>query len=73
MIERDCDLQTAIDVLTDMIAQRVEDYARYKAQLPSFGPEVDAELARFHKGMEQFTQGSLVWYYHTPRKYNVGE
>ncbi|KAI0655721.1 terpenoid synthase [Cubamyces menziesii] len=67
MIERDTDLQSAVDILTDMLATRVADYVRYKAQLPSFGPEVDAELARYHKAIEQYTQGTVVWYYHSPR------
>ncbi|KAI0753658.1 terpenoid synthase [Fomes fomentarius] len=67
MLERDCNLQTAVDVLTEMQAQRVADYIRYKAQLPSFGPEVDAELARYNKAIEQYTQGTVVWYYHSPR------
>ncbi|KAI0705976.1 terpenoid synthase [Cerioporus squamosus] len=67
MLERDCDLQTAVDVLTDMLAQRVADYARYKSQLPSFGPEVDAELARYNTAIEQYTQGTVVWYYYSPR------
>lgn len=61
MIEHDTDLQSAVDILTDMLAQRVADYVRYKAQLPSFGPEVDAELARYHKAIEQYTQGTVVW------------
>ena len=69
MIEQDCDLQTAVDVLTDMLRQRVVDYERYKAQLPSFGPEVDAELARYNKAIEQYTQGTVVWYYQSPRKW----
>ncbi|TFK81182.1 terpenoid synthase [Polyporus arcularius HHB13444] len=67
MIERDCNLQTALDVLTEMLAQRVADYARFKSQLPSFGPEVDAELARYNKAIEQYTQGTVVWYYYSPR------
>ncbi|KAH9925665.1 terpenoid synthase [Epithele typhae] len=67
MIERDCGLQEAVDVLTDMYAQRVADYLRYKAQLPSFGPTVDAELARYNTALEQYTQGTVVWYYYSPR------
>ena len=73
MIERDCDLQTAVDVLTDMLAQRVADYARYKTQLPSFGPKVDAELARYNTAIEQYTQGTVVWYYYSPRKRLFGD
>ena len=69
MLERDCDLQSAVDVLTEMLAQRVADYARYKSQLPSFGTEVDAELARYNKAIEQYTQGTVVWYYYSPREW----
>ncbi|KAI8992770.1 isoprenoid synthase domain-containing protein [Trametes punicea] len=68
MTERDTDLQGAVDILTDMLAQRVADYARYKSQLPSFGTEVDAELARYIKAMEKYTQGTTVWYHKSPRK-----
>ena len=68
MAEHDCDLQTAVDILTEMLAQRVADYACYKLQLPSFGPEVDAELARYVKAIEQYTQGTIVWHYYSPRK-----
>ena len=69
MIERDCDLQTAVDILTEMLTRRVADYERYKAQLPSFGPEVDAELVRYNKAIEQYTQGTVVWYYYSPREW----
>lgn len=61
MLERDTGLQSAVDILTDMLAQRVADYVRYRSQLPSFGPEVDAELARYNKAIEQYTQGTIVW------------
>ncbi|KAI0334296.1 terpenoid synthase [Cubamyces sp. BRFM 1775] len=70
MIERDTDLQSAVDILTDMLAQRVADYVRFKAQLPSFGPEVDAELARYNKAIEHYTQGTVVWYYRSPRYFH---
>ncbi len=46
MVERDCDLQTAIDVSTDMMRSRAEEYLGYKTQLQLhvFGDEVDAEV-----------------------------
>ncbi|EMD32718.1 hypothetical protein CERSUDRAFT_99095 [Gelatoporia subvermispora B] len=67
MLERDCGLQTAVDILTGMLAQRVIDYAELKKQLPSFGPSVDSELARYLKALEQYVQGTVVWYYMSPR------
>ncbi|KAI0807630.1 isoprenoid synthase domain-containing protein [Fomes fomentarius] len=51
MVERDCDLQTAIDVSTDMMRTCVEEYLGYKAKLPD---KVDAE-------------GCIVFNYHSPR------
>ncbi|KAH9886929.1 terpenoid synthase [Cubamyces lactineus] len=70
MLERDTGLQSAVDILTDMLAQRVADYVRYRSQLPSFGPEVDAELARYNRAIEQYTQGTIVWYYRSPRYFH---
>ena len=45
MLERNTDLQSAVNIVTDMLAQRVQDYVNFKAQMPSFGAEVDQELA----------------------------
>ncbi|KAG7089978.1 hypothetical protein E1B28_011602 [Marasmius oreades] len=61
------DLQEAVDMLTEMIGTRVQDYVDLKKRLPSFGPEIDAELSRYHIGLENFTQGCVVWYYSSPR------
>lgn len=42
---------------------------RYKSQLPNFGPEVDAELTRYIKAIEQFArpEHTVVWSYRSPR------
>ncbi len=71
MVERDCDLQTAIDVSTDMMRSRAEEYLGYKTQLQLriFGDEVDAEVAKYVQGLEHYVQGCLVWNYHSPRTY----
>lgn len=67
MHERDVGLQEAINILTDMLNQRVDDYIKFKSQLPSFGADVDAELARYLHALENFTQGTVLWYYLSPR------
>ncbi|KAI6142946.1 terpenoid synthase [Pisolithus tinctorius] len=51
MNERKVGLQEAIDVLTEMLAQRVNDY----------------ELARYLHALENFVQGTVLWYYLSPR------
>ncbi|TCD60657.1 terpene cyclase [Steccherinum ochraceum] len=67
MLQHNTDLQGAVDIVTKMLAQRVADYANLKKQLPSFGPEIDGELARYLTALEQYTQGTVVWYYDSPR------
>jgi len=67
MHECDVGLQTAIDILTEMLAQRVEDYVELKNRLPSFGPDVDLELGRYLHALENFVQGTVLWYYLSPR------
>ncbi|OBZ74511.1 Alpha-muurolene synthase [Grifola frondosa] len=67
MLERGVDLQSALDILTDMLAERVADYAELKNDLPLFGPEIDSELSRYYTALEQYVQGTVVWYYFSPR------
>lgn len=67
MHERDVGLQEAINILTDMLNQRVDDYVELKSQLPSFGADVDAELERYLHALENFVQGTVLWYYLSPR------
>ncbi|KAF5319865.1 hypothetical protein D9758_018520 [Tetrapyrgos nigripes] len=66
MEEKDLDLQDAIDYVIHMLNDRVADYRALKKSLPSFGPHVDAELARYLRALEHFVQGTVVWYY-SPR------
>jgi hypothetical protein len=63
MRERGLDLQGAVDTLTSMIASRVEEYARLRASLPSFGPLVDYHLARYLADIEHETYGFIRWCY----------
>ncbi|KAL0573035.1 hypothetical protein V5O48_008928 [Marasmius crinis-equi] len=60
-------LQEAVDMLTRMIQDRVQDYVDLKQRLPSFGPKVDAALKQYHTALEHFVQGCIVWYYSSPR------
>ncbi|CAL1697047.1 unnamed protein product [Somion occarium] len=67
MLERDVGLQHAVDIVTEMLADRVKEYVKLKAQLPSFGEEVDSELRRYFIALEHYVQGTVVWYYDSPR------
>lgn len=67
MNERKAGLQEAIDIVTEMLTQRVNDYVELKNKLPSFGADVDKELARYLHALENFVQGTVLWYYLSPR------
>lgn len=67
MSEYGVGLQEAIDILTEMLAQRVDDYIELKNSLPSFGRDVDRELERYLHALENFVQGTVLWYYLSPR------
>jgi hypothetical protein len=67
MQERDVGLQEAINILTEMLNQRVDDYIKLKSQLPSFGADVDVELERYFHAMENFVHGAALWCYYSPR------
>ena len=67
MVEHQVELQEAIDILVDMVRSRVDEYVNLKGQLPSFGHEVDQELSKYHTAWEHFVQGTVIWYYLSPR------
>lgn len=71
MVERNVELQGAIGILTQMVDTRVTQYLALKKSLPSFGREVDVQLRRYHSALENFVQGTVVWYYMSPREYGV--
>jgi len=68
MVERQVELQEAVDILIDMLDARVTEYSVLKSQLPSFGSGVDEELGKYLQALEYFVQGTVVWYYKSPRK-----
>lgn len=68
MVEHNVDLQSAIDLLTNMLDERVKEYLSLKQSLPSFGKEVDSQLSRYLTALEHFVQGTVVWYYMSPRE-----
>ncbi|KIJ33097.1 hypothetical protein M422DRAFT_264968 [Sphaerobolus stellatus SS14] len=73
MHERGLDLQRAIFELEKMLKARVDDYISLKSRLPSFGPEIDTELGRYHENIEYCVQGIIQWHYESPvsTHYNV--
>ncbi|KAG8740261.1 hypothetical protein FRC10_004561 [Ceratobasidium sp. 414] len=61
------DLEGAIDYVDKLLRKRLQEYVDSKAQLRSFGPEVDARVAQYVQGVEYGVQGSISWTFMTPR------
>jgi hypothetical protein len=57
MQARDVSIQEAIDILTEMLNQCMDDYIKLKSQLPLFSADMDVELERYFHAMENFMQG----------------
>ncbi|KAF9562678.1 terpenoid synthase [Agrocybe pediades] len=68
MVEQNIELQAALNVLTDMLEARVHEYLALKKSLPSFGDTVDLQLSKYLSALENFVQGTVVWYYLSPRE-----
>jgi hypothetical protein len=68
MHECQVDLQSAVNKVTSMILQRVQDYVRLKRQLPSFGADVDRQLSLYLKALEHEVHGYVQWCYESPRE-----
>ncbi|KIK65941.1 hypothetical protein GYMLUDRAFT_257858 [Collybiopsis luxurians FD-317 M1] len=66
MVEQGVELQIAIDTVIEMVQDRIKEYIHLKAQVPSFGLDIDNQVARYLKALEHFIQGTLMWYY-SPR------
>ena len=62
-----CDLQTASDIIGAHYASLTERYLADRERLPSFGPEVDADVRLYVRAMENWPIGNLEWSFETNR------
>ncbi|KAG8727175.1 hypothetical protein FRC11_013765 [Ceratobasidium sp. 423] len=60
-------VQEAIEYVDRRIRQRVDEYVAAKDKLPSFGPGLDEQVAKYIQGIEYFVQGFIDWSFITPR------
>ena len=63
MAKRKVDLQTAINIIVDIISEYTQKFLKLREQLPSFGPEIDKEVNRYVDGIAHFIRGSLEYAY----------
>ena len=65
--EQGVSLQEAMDVAGDFFANHVEEFKMWEEKLPSWGPEVDAAVSEYIKGMGAGVRGYIEWNFSTPR------
>ncbi|KIJ41100.1 hypothetical protein M422DRAFT_255948 [Sphaerobolus stellatus SS14] len=61
------DIQSAVDRVADICGDALSKYLEAKAQFPSYGPEVDAQIQSFLHILQSWMSGNLAWSFVTPR------
>ena len=69
MAKRNVDLQTAINIIVDIISDYIQKFIELRKQLPSFGPEVDKEVNHYVDSIAHFIRGSLEYAYISDSKF----
>ncbi|AVH67867.1 terpene synthase family protein [Nostoc sp. 'Peltigera membranacea cyanobiont' N6] len=60
-------LELAIKRAIEIHDREVRELIKLEASLPSFGEELDAELAKYISGMYAWIRGNLDWYFNSDR------
>ncbi|OJT14281.1 Alpha-muurolene synthase [Trametes pubescens] len=61
------DLQSAVDYVGDLCLGCVDRFQTLRDALPSWGPEIDDQLAAYVAGLGDWMIGNLVWSFETER------
>lgn len=72
MWDKKLDLEGAMDYVDQLTRKRVQEYVDAKAQLRSFGPDLDDKVALYIRGIEYWVQGAIDWTFMTARKSRLG-
>ncbi|KIM48679.1 hypothetical protein M413DRAFT_83524 [Hebeloma cylindrosporum] len=64
-------LQGAVDYVGELCKQTIDTFSTNKAELPSWGPEIDEMVARYVQGLQDWIVGSLHWSFQTQRYFGT--
>ncbi|KAG2052378.1 terpenoid synthase [Suillus hirtellus] len=67
MHEQDLDLQGAVDYSGQLCKSAIQRFEDNRATLPSWGDEVDRQVAIYIQGMQDLVVGMLHWYFNSAR------
>lgn len=65
-------LEEAVKLAAEMHDQKVKELLSLEAYLPSFGEEIDNEVAKYISGLHSWIRGNLDWYFQSGRYHNLG-
>ena len=69
--ERGVELQEAMDIAGEFFANYAQEFDMWKGQLPSWGPEVDAAVSKYIRGMGACVRGYIEWSLAGPRYFGT--
>ncbi|KIY70696.1 terpenoid synthase [Cylindrobasidium torrendii FP15055 ss-10] len=72
MAQRGLRLQEAVDFVGDLCLECVDRFEADKAALPSWGPEIDAQVETYVQGLADWMVGSLHWSFESERYFGKG-
>ena len=60
-------LQEALDFVGDLCKKSIDRFIEDRARLPSWGPEIDAQVQVYVQGLADWISGSLHWSFESER------
>lgn len=69
--EKNIDIQTACDYVGVHFKELMDRFMADKERLPSFGPDLDASVARYVSAMGDWVIGSLEWSFEITRYFGI--
>ncbi|KDR80261.1 hypothetical protein GALMADRAFT_62552 [Galerina marginata CBS 339.88] len=67
MNQEGVDLQTAVDFVGNMCKQSIDRFNEERTQIPSWGPDIDRDVAIYVDGLANWIVGSLHWSFESER------
>jgi hypothetical protein len=71
MMEKQIDLQTAANEVGKHFRNLMKRFMADKARLPSWGPAVDVDVARYVGALSHWVYGNIRWSFETQRYFGL--
>lgn len=71
MTTKGVDLQTAMELAGELVRNTVDRFLACKAALPSWGTEIDEDIAKYVQGCEDWIIANALWSFETERYFGL--